>query len=119
MAYSVRTDSDPGGYVIEVQGDIDSTAADDLDAAFAAVVEAVEYGKLVLVDLAGANFLDSQSIGILAESQARMRAQGGRLAIVGTRPEVVRLFTIIGLEQAFEFFASADEARATTDTRAD
>jgi anti-anti-sigma factor len=118
VPHSVHTRSDSDGYVIEVGGDVDSGAADDLGAALASAVAAAEPTALVVVDLSGANFLDSRSIGILAEWQARVRASRGRLAIVGARPEVVRLFTMIGLEQSFEFFATRDQARAAGDSRA-
>jgi anti-anti-sigma factor len=91
-------------------GDIDSAAADELSAALGAAIEDPDRPALVIVDLTEANLLDSRSMGVLADSQARLRATQGRLAIVGARPEVHRLFVMIGLEQTFEFFATADAA---------
>jgi anti-anti-sigma factor len=67
--------------------------------------------QVIVIDLSAANFLDSRSIGILADWQARLRDSGGRLALAGTRPEVVRLFELIGLQEAFDFFPDADAAR--------
>jgi anti-sigma B factor antagonist len=119
VSYSIRAQSDPGGTVIEVVGDVDAAAADTLASAFDSATSADEPSALLIVDLAGANFLDSRSIGTLATWQARIRATGGRLAIAGTRPEVVRLFRLIGLEQTFEFFPSREAARAEHGERAD
>jgi anti-anti-sigma regulatory factor len=48
-----------------------------------------------------------------------MRAAGGRLALTGTRPEVARLFEMIGLDQTFEFYPDVAAARASGDSRAD
>jgi anti-anti-sigma factor len=112
MAYAVRAKSDPGGPVLEVAGDVDSAATDDLSATLASMIESAQPTAAVVIDLSQANFLDSRSIGILAEWQARLRASGGRMAITGARPEVLRLFTLIGLEETFEFFGTPDEARS-------
>jgi anti-anti-sigma factor len=112
VAYSVRTKSDPGGPVLEVAGDIDSAATGDLNAALAAAIESAPATALVVIDLSQANFLDSRSIGLLAEWQARLRGSGGRMAITGARPEVLQLFTLIGLERTFEFFGTEGEAHA-------
>jgi anti-sigma B factor antagonist len=110
MSHSIRTQSEPDAFVVEVEGDIDAAASDGLDAALRAAIGGAEPHGLVIVDLADANFLDSRSIGLLAEWQARLRVAGGRLALVGTRPEVVRLFSMIGLEEAFDFFDARENA---------
>jgi anti-anti-sigma factor len=111
VSHSIRVKKDPGGCQVEVAGDIDSTASDDLIAALEVAAGGDESAALVVIDLSEANFVDSRCMGILADWQARIRAAGGRLAIVGARPQVVRLFTMIGLEQAFEFFPTVDAAR--------
>jgi anti-anti-sigma factor len=117
VAHSIRAQPEAGGYTIELSGDIDAAAVDQLASTLASAVGAGPPDALVIVDLAGANFLDSRSIGILADRQAHLRAAGGRLAVVGTRPEVIRLFEMIGLAEAFEFYGDVDQARADTNTQ--
>ena len=118
MSYSIRAQPGDEGCVVEVSGDIDAAATDTLSTALDAAVGVGDTGSLVIVDLAGANFLDSRSIGILADWHARMRVVGGRLALAGARPEVVRLFEMIGLDQTFEFYADVTAARAGGGPRA-
>ncbi len=117
MAYSVRAQPDAGGCVVELNGDIDAAAADQLESTLASAAGAEAADPLVIVELSGANFLDSRCIGILADWQARMRASGGRLVLAGARPEVARLFEMIGLAEAFEFYAGVDQARAGVNTQ--
>jgi anti-sigma B factor antagonist len=117
VAHSIRAQSEAGVCVIGLRGDIDAAAVDQLASTLASAVGAGPPDGRVIVDLAGANFLDSRSIGVLADWQTRLRAAGGRLALVGTRPEVVRLFEMIGLAEAFEFYADVDQARAGTNTQ--
>ena len=113
MSHSIRANRDPAGFVVELGGDVDAAAADDLAAALATAADGSAPTVLVIVELSAATMLDSRSIGILAEWQARIRSDGGRLALVGARPEVRRLFTLIGLEETFEFFATVESARAS------
>ena len=111
MSYSIEAQGGPGESVIAVSGDVDAAAADPLDAALAKA-SAIDSGQaLVVVDLTAANFLDSRTIGILAGWQTRIRASGGRFALAGARPEVARLFELIGLGETFDFFPSVDAAR--------
>ena len=113
MSHSIRANRDPAGFVVELGGDVDATAADDLSAALATAVNGSARTVLVVVELSAATMLDSRSIGILAEWQARIRPDGGRLVLVGARPDVRRLFTLIGLEETFEFFATVESARTS------
>lgn len=117
MSHSIRALPEADGFVVELAGDIDSAAADTLAATLASTTAGSDPTPRVIIDLSGANFLDSRSIGILAESRARIRASGGRLALAGARPEVVRLFELIGLEQAFDFFPTRQAAREGNEPR--
>jgi stage II sporulation protein AA (anti-sigma F factor antagonist) len=119
VSYSIEAQAAPGECVITVTGDVDAAAADPLDAALASASGDESGPTLVIVDLAGANFLDSRSIGILGAWQTRIRASGGRLVLAGTRPEVVRLFELIGLSEAFEFFSDLNAARGEGQPRND
>ena len=117
MPYSIETQAAPGECVIAVSGDVDAAAADPLEAALAGASAGESDQGLVIIDLAGANFLDSRAIGILAGWQTHVRAAGGRLVLAGASPQVVRLFELIGLGEAFDFFSSVDAARATGGSR--
>jgi anti-anti-sigma factor len=111
VSYSIEAQAAPGESVIAVSGDVDAMAADPLDAALV-TASAIDSGQvLVVIDLAGANVLDSRAIGILAGWQTRIRASGGRFALAGARPQVVRLFELIGLGETFDFFPTVDAAR--------
>ncbi len=115
MAHSIRANQDPAGFVVEVGGDIDATAAERLGETIERAVDGTQSSLVLVIDLAEASMLDSRSMGVLSDWQTRLRAKGGRLVIAGARPEVRRLFTMIGLEQTFDFFPSVDAARGGAD----
>lgn len=110
MTYSIRSQSGPADFVITISGDADAAAAAELEAAIGGAAGPGEAGSLLVIDLAEANFLDSRTIGLLAASQARIRASGGRMAIVAAGPDMMRLFRMIGLEHTFEFFPTREDA---------
>jgi anti-anti-sigma factor len=76
VSHSIRALPEEGCLVVELNGDIDSAAADPLEAALASTIAGSDQTPCVIVDLSGANFLDSRSIGILADWHARLRATG-------------------------------------------
>ena len=105
----VRVVAGDSGAIVAVSGDVDLTVAPFLEEAIASACEADPSG-VVVVDLSGAAFLDSRAMGVLATWTERQRAGGGRLPVVCTNPDMLRIIQQIGLDQALELVASLDEA---------
>lgn len=90
-----------------MSGDADLTAAATLDSA---IERAAEEHERIMVDLSRATLLDSRTIGVLAGWVDKLRSRGAKLPIVCADANVLRLFTTIGLDREFEFFATRDAA---------
>lgn len=115
MSYSIDSEAHPAGEVIVVAGEADASAASALDDAIRnAVVETLgkEGGEVIIVDLTGANFVDSRTIGVLVSWLEQLQGRGWRLPLVCSDANLLRLFSLIGLEQMFEFHESRDAAAA-------
>jgi anti-sigma B factor antagonist len=65
-----------------------------------------------LIDLGGVEFLDSTGLGVLVGSLKRLRAQGGSLALVIDRENILRIFRITGLTKVFPPYAAVSAAIA-------
>lgn len=75
--------------------------------------EALDSGRrLLVVDLEGLDYLDSTGLGCVTASRREAREAGGDLVLVCTRPRVLRLFTITGLDQLFTVYRQRHEAVA-------
>ncbi len=109
MTHSIRLETAEGGQVIVVAGDADSSAAPGIDEALAAACESSHPG-LVVVDLTEAEFVDSRTMGVFVAWTERQRAAGGRLPIVCTNANMLRVFRQIGLDQTLELVSSRAEA---------
>ena len=109
MTCHIEVKDATGGTVVAVAGDADLNSADLLRES---LDNAAATGGRVAVDLDGATLLDSRMIGVLANAAERLGAEGRELPIVCSDPNVLRLFTTIGLETTFDFFPSVEAAFA-------
>jgi anti-anti-sigma regulatory factor len=64
----------------------------------------------VVVDLGGRPDASSDLLSVLHRCGRQLRALGGTLSVVSTRPELRRLFDVTLLSQGFAVYASRDEA---------
>jgi len=72
---------------------------------------AIGSGKVdVVVDLGGRLDASSDLLSVLHRCGGHLRALGGTLSVVSTRPELRRLFDVTLLSQGFAVYASRDEA---------
>lgn len=95
-------------HVVSVRGEVDIFTAPEFKAR---ISDAIEAGRdLVIVDLMGATFIDSSSLGVLISAHRRLRQRGGRLVVVTDVDAVLNTFRITGLDTVLEICASRDEA---------
>jgi anti-sigma B factor antagonist len=104
-----ESELDEGTVVITVQGELDLATAPRLKWP---LVDAIDAGRRrLIVDLTGVTFMDSTALGVLIGIRRALKL-GGRLAIVCTNPDVLKIFEISGLDAAFPIFPALDEARS-------
>ena len=82
---------------LALSGDLDMSATFRLEPALDRVFDAGEVREVVL-DLGGVTFVDSAGLGLMLATYERSRDARTRMAIVGARPEVERVFRLAGVE---------------------
>ena len=70
----------------------------------------LEKKLLILLDLAGVDFIDSCGLGELVASQVSVEKKGGQLKLVGLTPTLRELFATTRLATVFNIFDSEAEA---------
>ena len=103
LTFSIREEEDPNGRVVDLSGEVDLNSVPYVERAIRAASEAA---STVIVDLSQATFLDSPTIGVLVTWTERLRAGQGRLAIVCTNADILRVFRQIGLDQTLDLVDS-------------
>jgi len=108
LSLSTRTVGDHT--VLQVGGEVDVYTAPRLRER---LIELVDGGAhRVIVDLGTVEFLDSTGLGVLVGAHKRLRAVGGRLALVCTREPLLKIFRITALDQVFPLYDSVEAASA-------
>jgi len=103
----------PGTTVLAIRGEADLHVASELRDR---INEAIADGANALVlDLSETTFVDSMTLGVLLGAMKRLRARGGQLQLVVTRPDLRRIFEITLLDRVLPLHATRDEALDAVD----
>jgi anti-sigma B factor antagonist len=104
-----QRDLDEHTSVIAVEGELDLSTAPRLKWM---LVDSLEAGhSRLIVDLSLATFMDSTALGVLVGVNRSLNT-GARLALVCTRPNVLKIFELSGMDGSFAILPTLDEAFA-------
>jgi anti-sigma B factor antagonist len=99
-----------GVHVVALGGEIDLHTAPRLDEElFGAIGDGAQR---LLVDMAGATFVDSTVLGVLLRAHRRLDDSGGRLVIVSDDPRILRTLELTGLDRTLSVERSLTETVA-------
>lgn len=97
--------------VVEVRGELDAHTAPRLREGLSELVDQGVYR--VVIDAEGLEFMDSTGLGVLVGALKRVREHDGTLVLVCTRPNLLRLLAVTGLDKVVPVFPTLDEATAS------
>jgi anti-anti-sigma factor len=89
---------------VALSGELDMTATFRLEPAIDRLLETGDVRELVL-DLTGVDFVDSSGLGLLLTTHERTTQAAVSMAIVGTRPEIERVFQLAGIHDVLPISA--------------
>ncbi len=93
--------------IVKPSGTLDGTVANQFRRE---ISDSIETGaRVFLINLQAVTFMDSSGLGALVSALKMVRVAGGRLAVCSINDRVEMLFTLTGMHQVFEIFASQDE----------
>jgi anti-sigma B factor antagonist len=105
-----------GHGVVALSGDLDLTDAPGV--ASHLITAVAVYGPWVIVDLAGLDFIDAASLGVLVRVLKRARLSGGDLPLAAPQDVVRKVLTATGLIGVFSVYSTVEEAvRGADETR--
>jgi anti-sigma B factor antagonist len=86
-----------GTVVMAVSGDVDLYVAGDLKDRLAAAAD--DGASDLVLDFSQVTFVDSMGLGVLVGGMKRLRAGGGELHLVVSRPELQRILEITRMDR--------------------
>ena len=99
-----------GTCVVALTGEVDLYTAPELKSELLRLV--TEGPNRIVVDLSGATFVDSTTLGVLLGAVKRLRLIGGELVIVCADLNIRRILSITLLDRAFTIYDTLDDALA-------
>lgn len=96
--------------LVRVSGELDAYMAPELREK---VEEVLDRGaRWLLIDLSEVEYLDSVGLGIMIGAAQRATERQGDIAVVCTRPNVMRVLEVSGTQELLNVVGTIEEARA-------
>jgi anti-sigma B factor antagonist len=97
--------------VVALTGESDVYTYDQLRGALEG--EAAKGVALLVVDLAGLEFMDSTGVQVLLDIRVMMHSHGGKLVLARPQNTVARVLNLVGADQLIPVFGTVEEAIGT------
>jgi anti-anti-sigma factor len=94
--------------VVTLAGESDVYTYDQLRGTLEA--EAAKGVALLIVDLAGLEFMDSTGVQVLLDIRVMMNSRGGKLVLARPQNTVARVLNLVGADQLIPVYPSVEEA---------
>ncbi len=91
--------------VLIVMGDIDLYNVGQLKKAIFNMLDEEDIESLI-VDMSGINYMDSSGVGALVAGQKKVKAQGGKFALLNIKEDVLNILKLATLDQFFTIYES-------------
>jgi anti-anti-sigma factor len=107
--FEIASEVADGFYVVRVTGELDMSHEEDLRAALRGAAD--KGTDEVIVDLTNCEFIDSSGVRVLLLGhEAQRNGAGGGLAVAASTEQIVRILSVMGVDQAIPVRPTIDEA---------
>jgi anti-sigma B factor antagonist len=106
--FRIATETADGVSVIALAGEVDLYTAPNLKEELVRMID--EGARHMVVDFTETSFIDSTTLGVLVSGLKRLRLKDGRLALVITDRNILKIFEITGLDRVFSIHELRAEA---------
>lgn len=105
MEHSIREEG--GALIVSFEGDVD---LEQSPKAREVLLECVERGNKILVDLSGVSYIDSSGVASLVEAFQVAKKQGKGFALVSVNAAALRVLQLARLDKVFTIHESLADA---------
>ena len=108
--FSATVRHEGGGAVIDLVGDIDRNASDQITSAYQEAVTGREAGSPVVLSFRDVDYINSTGIAVIVTLLARARAEGRSLRAWGLSPHYQEIFQITRLADFMTIYETEPQA---------
>ncbi|NPA80320.1 MAG: STAS domain-containing protein [Thermotogae bacterium] len=110
MALRIDTETvegHPEVIVLHLEGDLDTFTSEHFRERFGDLLKRY---RLFVINMEKVDFVSSMGWGALLQAIYRARRKGGDLVLVNLKPQVYRIYKIMGFQTLFKHFDDLDDA---------
>jgi len=107
MKHTVRLEQDTA--VVVLEGDVD---LEHSPAARKVLLECLQQGRHVLVDMSGVSYIDSSGVASLVEAFQNARRKGTRFALAAVSSSALRVLELARLDKVFTIYRTVADGTA-------
>ncbi len=111
MTLSIDVHDEDGWKVVAVAGEIDIRTAPELRERFNRLFDGGD--TKVIADLEQVDFMDSTALSVMVGAHKRLQRAGSGLVMVCTRPQLLRVLDLTGLDRVFSVHPTLADALAS------
>jgi len=93
--------------IINISGEVDLYNVGELKKTLFSITDGLH--KSVVVDMKNVNYMDSSGIGALVAGQKKMRAHGGKFALMNIHEDVLNILKLATLDKFFRIYDTEDD----------
>lgn len=95
--------------VVRVNGELDMVVTDEFRAKVERKLDEHPVRNLI-INLQGVKFIDSSGLGVILGRYKRITTGGGKVAIVGAAPQVIKILELAGLLKIMSLHEKEEQA---------
>ena len=97
--------------LIRVDGQLDESNVDDQAQGIYKLIEEMPEGTYLIFDLEGLTYMNSKSIGFLADWHQKVLDKKGEILLTRARENILDILNVVGLTEIIRIFTTIDEAK--------
>lgn len=98
--------------LIKLEGSIDENSVDKLSREIYGAISATPKKLFLLFDLEKVQYLNSKTIGYLADWHGQVTEGGGNLIIANANENIINILETVGIEELMPVFSNLEEAKS-------
>lgn len=97
--------------IVRIEGQLDESNVDDKAQEIYDLVDSLEDGTFLILDLEGLTYMNSKSIGFLTDWHLKVAGKKGEILLARARENIIDILNVVGLTQIVRSFTTIDEAK--------
>ncbi len=108
---NIQIQSDQNTHIVILQGQLDESTVVNFSEQVYKLIDSASENSRVILDLEGLSYLNSKSIGYIADFFSRLESKNSKLVLAKAQPNVRDILNVVGIDQIVPMTQTLNEAK--------